>query len=748
MNAPVRDKEPMSRHVMLMRAMMTMAVMGLMNPAGFAQGFMDINVKPAPDHEVRYTSGKTIYVEGLVDGRWVGRYWTPSGRINNPYQRGADDAFQIQVKDNPTADASPIALSQNWNWVSTEELPKTDRGARHLVVELARTNPAVTLRIHTLLDGTPVLTRWLEITNRTDKPLALAALSPWSGRLWSHSNAKVLPPLGIDHDYTLGYFTRQNQGFEGWLDWKPIPKGETLIQGSLGQGYDDPFFILRNEARGEYFICHLAWSANWHMKFQSEGESSTSLKFAIGPSAAMPQRVITAGQTIQTPAVHLAPVEGDLDATVQAMHDHLRRSVLPPRKPERSYLVQYSATGDQGYIANKFGDTAGMNEENIRKQIDVAAAIGSEVFIIDAGWWDTPGDWVPSPTRFPNGLEPIVEYTHKKGLLFGLYVEIERVNAWNVGNDAGSSKVAREHPDWIGPKAVLNLTKPEVAAYVESELSRIIERYKLDLYRLDYNPMPTNEGPSTKREGFDENNYWRYYEAFYGLMERIRQKYPDLILQQCAAGGARNDLGTAGRFHETYLTDGLNMPGVLQNYSGQTLALPPEIFVIGLGEGSDEMNGSGHNDTNLRNTFTLSTPWILLGVAPSVEELSPYRRDRYAHYVSIYKQLIRPILPTCRMYHHAPVTSRGGVTSNGWFAMEYTAPDRSKGWATIVRIGPTDSDTYIFKPRGLDRGKTYRVTFDSTGETVSQDGMELIRDGLPIRLESVMSSELLLFEAQ
>lgn len=100
------------------------------------------------------------------------------------------------------------------------------------------------------------------------------------------------------------------------------------------------------------------------------------------------------------------------------------------------------------------------------------------------------------------------------------------------------------------------------------------------------------------------------------------------------------------------------------------------------------------------------------------------------------------------MYHHAPVTSRGGVTSSGWFAMEYTSPDRAKGWANIVRIGRSESDTYLFKPRGLHRGKMYRVKFDSTDEIATVDGWQLVRDGLPIRLESILSSELLLFEAQ
>jgi alpha-galactosidase len=744
------------RLLVILAVALCQSLTSLDKPFAFAQGFTDIHLKSTPDHEVRYTSGKTIYVEGLVEGRWVGRYWTPTGRINVPTQRWTEDAFELQVKDNPHPSVNPISLSGGWKWVSGVEAPKTDKGARHFVVELSRDEPSVTVRVHTLVDGTPVLTRWLEITNKTKAPLALITVSPWSGRLWPTSDSKLLPPQGPDHAYTLGYFTLQEHEFEGWFEWKPLPGGNTLIQDLLGLGFDDPFFIVRNEAMGQYFIGHLAWSANWRMEFECEQAASNSgLKFRIGPSITRPdhsfppaQRVLAPGETVQTPAVHLGHIEGDLDATVQAMHDHLRRTVLPTPKPERAYRVQYGAPGDNGYMAEVTGDPSGMNEANILQHIDIAAAVGAEVFIVDAGWWDTPGDWLPSPSRFPRGLEPIVAYAHKKGLLFGLYVEIERVNAWNVSEDLGNSKVAREHPDWVGPKAILDLSKPEVAAYVESELTRIIERYKLDLYRLDFNPFATYEGPITERQGFRESHYWRYYEAFYGMFERLRAKYPDLILQQCAAGGGRNDLGTASRFHESQVTDGNNMPRVLQIYTGQTLALPPEALIHPVAEGDHMLNGSGYNDTLLRNTFTLSIPWINKGVAPSFEELAAARRERYLHYANLYKRFMRPILPTAKMYHHAPVSAKGGVTSSGWFAMEYAAPDRSKGWATIARIGTSDSDTYLFKPRGLDRGKTYRVTFDSTGEEAVMKGIELTRDGLAIRLESTMASELLLFEMQ
>ena len=71
-----------------------------------------------------------------------------------------------------------------------------------------------------------------------------------------------------------------------------------------------------------------------------------------------------------------------------------------------------------------------------------------------------------------------------------------------------------------------------------------------------------------------------------------------------AAGGGRNDLGFTSRFDEEYTTDGLDMPPVLQDYSGQTLGLPPEILVSAFGIPEHSQN-RGHLDTHLRLSFSL-----------------------------------------------------------------------------------------------------------------------------------------------
>jgi hypothetical protein len=48
----------------------------------------------------------------------------------------------------------------------------------------------------------------------------------------------------------------------------------------------------------------------------------------------------------------------------------------------------------------------------------------------------------------------------------------------------------------------------------------------------------------------------------------------------------------------------------------------------------------------------------------------------------------------------------------------------------------------------LDPSKTYAITIDSIGKKVVVDGFSLSRDGIPIRLDAIGHSELLLFEVK
>ena len=403
-----------------------------------------------------------------------------------------------------------------------------------------------------------------------------------------------------------------------------------------------------------------------------------------------------------------------------------------------------------------------FNASNIKKCIDVAAAVESKrlFWMVDVG--SAYGNWlVPNRSRFPDGLKPLVDYAHERELLFGLYVESEggrdgnTSEAWDGGLVIGKwkeSKVYNQHPEWFSPSLNLDLSIPEAASYLESEVSQIIDFYNLDIYRHDQNGIvffPPGPGAGqTLREGrFIENNYWRHYEALNTLFEHTHVTHPEVILQQAAAGNFRLDLGTSGAFHEQFTSDRARMPYVYRMLSGTSVYLPPETLVNanGMAWPKDQPD----LDTTLRGAYALgNTPMLFNFILPkSVEELKPEVKARFLHYNDIYKTFIRPILPSCRVYHHAPVNEEGGVESGDWFAMEFGTPDRTKSWAVIIRLSKMTSETYLLRLKGLDRSKKYRVTFDNTGKTETLEGTTLTRDGLLIWPPTDRASEMLLLEA-
>src|SRR5262245_55181765 len=206
----------------------------------------EITAGEGPEGEVRFASGGTVYVGGLVGGRWGGRSGGARGRWERRPGRRPEAAFQIEVKDEPAA--KETSLETGWQWVSAGEVNEARRGGRHYRVELSHRVLPITVKLHTYLDGTAVLTRWLEITSSSARPLALTALAPWSGRLWEEDAPMVLGCSLIQSDQQTGSF-----------GWRALEAGLTAIQNTREPCYDDPYFVLRHETRGEYFFGQLAW---------------------------------------------------------------------------------------------------------------------------------------------------------------------------------------------------------------------------------------------------------------------------------------------------------------------------------------------------------------------------------------------------------------------------------------------------------------------------------------------------------
>jgi alpha-galactosidase len=445
------------------------------------------------------------------------------------------------------------------------------------------------------------------------------------------------------------------------------------------------------------------------------------------------------GETVSTPKAHFGLFRNSDDEIVQSTHIYVRESILPSL-PEGVPVSEIEAN-HRGYLCDR------ESEEGIKADIDVACEIEAEMYVVDAGWYGSKepnewgnnvGDWVAGPWM-KNGFEPIPNYAHKKGMRFGLWVEIEAAGQ--------NSDLKKDHPEWLAKRngepcaggRALDLANPEVENFCFGTICRLIEQYNLDMYRLDHNH---NIGLGATRQNgeFCENTLWRYYEALYRVFDKLREKYPNVVFQNCAGGGGRLDWGTLGRFHNTELSDWMRRPRGARILAGVMMSLPPEILLRTFGTEVPEWQMDGDLDSQIRISM-ICRP-IYRGIAPSLAELSPYLKEKLIEYNRLYKGFFKPLLKNCLVYHHTPfqpVLKAAPAT-----ILEYGSPDKEKGMImAFTQSGPCE-DLNI-KLRGVSREKTYEVTFSNSGEKAVIDGYELAASGIRINVGLNMSSELIMY---
>ena len=86
-----------------------------------------------------------------------------------------------------------------------------------------------------------------------------------------------------------------------------------------------------------------------------------------------------------------------------------------------------------------FAHLIDIDVDILRPEVDLAAQLGAEVFVIDAGWWEPSrrtsdnfttglGRWEQSAEKFPGGVRAFADYVREPGMRFGIWVEPERVD--------------------------------------------------------------------------------------------------------------------------------------------------------------------------------------------------------------------------------------------------------------------------------------------------------------------------------
>ena len=692
------------------------------------------------DGTISYRSKDMVYEELFKDGSLITGGWNVSGypldvltncpsRLNT--RRYAEPfAFNLEI------DGCRVDYDLKMLDISVTETAE----GKFCTIYLKSNIKPVEIKIHTLIDGTQMLSRYLEIINLSDKPLCISKLSLISGGMEDMDTDHIFDADNVNKYYSIGYFDDDSWGREGQLRFRDLHPDATSIDGRFSRDrFRHPLLFIRNNILGHTWFCQLGYSGGYRFNIDYNAKpfkDETHLSFSAEITGHNPILVLKPYEIYQTPYIHIGIVHGDLDCAINEMHTHIRRSVLNNPSADPSFALINCGMGAEHNM-----DIAGS-----KAFIDQFAEMGGEIFTIDAGWECPPNkemQWsdynglnIPDKDRYPNGIREISDYAHAKGLKFGLWADIESLGKY--------APFFQEKPDFrsdnvFGNKnpKFIDMSIQEVAEWAENELSRIIEEYNLDLLRVDHN-VDYTEYFSMRESGFGikECVTLRHNDAVYAMYKRLKEKYPRVIFENCAGGGGRTDLGMMKNFNHTWVSDIQKMPYSVTITNGMTMALPPErVDRLFAGMGCHTL---GSLRSHMRNTML---GHISLNViSPDGAAINSDSISFVKHCTDIYKSFIRPFLSRAVTYHHTAEMYESDVC-----VQEIADPEKSRGAITVFTMSSFKGDNIKIKPKGIDKSKEYNVTLDNEACTFKVSGYELGK-GIDINITSPLDSELVLYE--
>lgn len=544
---------------------------------------------------------------------------------------------------------------------------------------------------------------------------------------------------------------RENQG-----RWQELSHGSLTLASEFGRTTQGatPYACLRDVDTGLGLAIHVIPHGNWILRFtrKTKDHALFPLLLEAGLADGDLRLSLPPGETRELPELLLQPLgDNPVEHAAPKLHSYLLRHHLRP--DERDIPFVYNTWFDE------FG---GLDVDRLRRQLEAARDVGCEVFVIDAGWygkgnkdwWQTVGDWREATTRsFYGNMKDFAEDVRAAGLGFGIWMEPERF--------ADEAPILEEHPDWffksINGQHYPNLENPAVYEYTLGEMSRLVETYELAWMKVDFN-HPVGPDPT----GAESSGY---YEAWYRLLDTLREKYPQTIFEGCASGGLRMDINTASRFPLHFQSDSIEPVDMLRITEGALLRLTPgklgkwlglrgvgrtipvygqkpgEIPVSVAAAGGATWAGAGIWDPRFVAAVALCGPPGLTG---DVSSLEPETRDMLRRVIKFYKTY-RKVLVRCVAHMLTPVKPIEDRT--GWSAVQLQPLEEETSFLLAYRLDDVRG-RMRFALRNLSPDRTYRVTSWTASKESHREmtGPKLMEAGLDVELPQPNRADVFIIE--
>ena len=582
--------------------------------------------------------------------------------------------------------------------------------------------------------GTDIITTWVEIGNAGKKPVTLFQF------------ASAYLPMSRGDNW-LTHF-HGSWGAEHTMDEEKLTNGQKVIankDGLANTETDNPSFMLSLDGRpqeesGKVFGGVLAWSGNYKLKLDVR---NTALNIIVGMNEESSQYILEPKETFVTPEFAMTYSTNGKGGVSRAFHHWARQYKM--NQGERLHDI----------LLNSWeGVYFKVNQKGMDEMMEAFSAMGGELFVMDDGWFGNKyprnggnsslGDWEVCKEKLPEGIEGLLASARKHHIKFGIWIEPEMSNT--------KSELFEKHPDWIlkfdnrplstgrgKTQVVLDLTNPKVQDFVFGVVDNLMTNYpEISYMKWDDNCSLLDYGSSYLPKNKQSHLYIEYNRGLQKVLQRIRAKYPELVMQLCAGGGARVNYGLLPYFDEFWTsddTDALQRIYMQWGVSGFFPAIAMASHV------SADKNHQTGRRIPLKFRFDVAMSGRL-GMEIQPKDMNDVDKAFAKRAIAAYKD-IRPVVQFGDLYRLVSPYDNKGVSS-----LMYVTSEKNKAVFYAYKISHFIN---MVIPKvcmnGLDPSKNYRLVdltpvdsskpCDLNGKIIS--GKILMEEG--IALKSLLKSE-------
>jgi alpha-galactosidase len=582
--------------------------------------------------------------------------------------------------------------------------------------------------------GTDIITTWVEIGNAGKKPVTLFQF------------ASAYLPMSRGDNW-LTHF-HGSWGAEHTMDEEKLTNGQKVIankDGLANTETDNPSFMLSLDGRpqeesGKVFGGVLAWSGNYKLKLDVR---NTALNIIVGMNEESSQYILEPKETFVTPEFAMTYSTNGKGGVSRAFHHWACQYKM--NQGERLHDI----------LLNSWeGVYFKVNQKGMDEMMEAFSAMGGELFVMDDGWFGNKyprnggnsslGDWEVCKEKLPEGIEGLLASARKHHIKFGIWIEPEMSNT--------KSELFEKHPDWIlkidnrplstgrgKTQVVLDLTNPKVQDFVFGVVDNLMTNYpEISYMKWDDNCSLLDYGSSYLPKNKQSHLYIEYNRGLQKVLQRIRAKYPELVIQLCAGGGARVNYGLLPYFDEFWTsddTDALQRIYMQWGVSGFFPAIAMASHV------SADKNHQTGRRIPLKFRFDVAMSGRL-GMEIQPKDMNDVDKAFAKRAIAAYKD-IRPVVQFGDLYRLVSPYDNKGVSS-----LMYVTSEKNKAVFYAYKISHFIN---MVIPKvcmnGLDPSKNYRLVdltpvdsskpCDLNGKIIS--GKILMEEG--IALKSLLKSE-------